>query len=163
MLSGNSSINISKGNGWSNSRSARLNAKPSAIATLDSLFMPKSGQRLLAMTINRVRNDRLFQTNTLSYDADLTDRIAFGKDKENSWNNMLTMRASANYERTNNDSHALNHIDYMAAQSTNDHRRQYEETPIHNYSINANIDYTRLINMDTTNTASIYILSLIHI
>lgn len=157
MLSGNSSINISKGNGWSNSRSARLNAKPSAIATLDSLFMPKSGQRLLAMTINRVRNDRLFQTNTLSYDADLTDRIAFGKDKENSWNNMLTMRASANYERTNNDSHALNHIDYMAAQGTNDHRRQYEETPIHNYSIDANIDYTRLINMDTTNTASIYI------
>jgi hypothetical protein len=154
MLDGNLSANYSKSEGWGNNLSGRFNANPSGISTLDSLFLPTAGQKLLAMTINRVRNDSKDNGENLGYSLNLNERMSFGTGE--SWHNMLSASASFDYNRSKNYRYALNRIDYLANNPSEDHRNQYTTTPNHDYSVNAHVDYTRLFECDTNKIATLF-------
>lgn len=154
MLDGNLSINYSKSEGWGSNKSGRFNANPSGISTLDSLFLPTAGKKLLAMTINRVRNDSKDNGENLGYSLNLNERMSFGTGE--SWHNMLSASASFDYGRSKNYRYALNQVDYLANNPSSDHRNQYSTTPNHDYSINANVDYTRLLECDTNQVATLF-------
>ena len=154
MLDGNLNANYSKSEGWGSSLAGRFNANPPGEGTLDSLFMPTAGEKLLAMTINRVRNDNKNNGEGFGYSVGVNERLSFGSGK--GWNNMLTAAASFDYGRSKNYHHALNRIDYLANNPSEDHRAQYSTTPNHDYSINANVDYTRLFDCDTNQVATVF-------
>lgn len=154
IVDGNMRASYSESEGWGSNRSGRFNANPSGIGMLDSLFMPMAGTKLLAMTINRVRNDNKDNGNNFGYSVDMSERMSFGSGE--SWQNMLSASASFDYNRSKNYRYALNKIDYLVNDPSEDHRNQYTTTPNHDYSVNANVDYTRLFECDTNKVATLF-------
>ncbi len=155
MLDGKLGVEHTRNRGWGSSLSGRFNANPGTTALLDSLFAPDAGRRLLATTINRVRNDNMYHGQSTAYSATLSDRFRFGGDE--AWDNMLHVDGSFLYNTVQNECHALNHIDYMGSSPTQDHRRQYSETPNKNYDLSLTADYTRLVKCDSDEVTTLFV------
>ncbi|MGI6242997.1 MAG: outer membrane beta-barrel protein [Prevotella sp.] len=154
MLDGNMSATYSKSKGWGSNLSGRFSDNPPTLGSLDSLFMPTAGRQLLAMTINRVRNDNKNNGENFGYNVRMNERLSFGK--ENNWENMLSFSGDFDYGRSKNYRYALNQVDYLGDNPSEDHRNQYSTTPNHDYSINVNVDYTRLFECDTNKVATVF-------
>ncbi len=147
LLAGDVRISHSENQGWGNGLSGRFSADPGSMATLDSLFAPDNSQKLLAMTVNRVRRDNQTNGSGNGYQLALTDMVKFGT--ADSWQNMASIAASLSYSTSRNHTYALNMIDYYGDQPSQDHRNQYTEAPNRNYNFSLNADYTRVIDLDS--------------
>lgn len=152
---GELSVNYSNQEGWGSSRSGRFSGNPGTMSLLDSLFSMRAGQRLLAMTVNRVRNDNMSHGRSVSYNASLSERFAFGKDK--SYNNVLAVHGGFQYTHGKHHRYALQQIDYLGNAPGQDHRNQYSCTPNENYNAYLNMDYSRVIDLDSAKMTSIFL------
>ncbi|MBM6991779.1 MAG: outer membrane beta-barrel protein [Prevotella sp.] len=155
MLDGSISIDHSKSKGWGNSLSGRFNANPASFASLDSLFRPDAGHELLAMTINRVRNDNKNNGENTGYSLNLNERFRFGSG--DSWDNMLYLNGNMRYSEGKNYRYDLNAIDYLGNTPSEDHRNQYSTTPNKDYNLYLSAAYTRLFKCDTDEVNTIFI------
>lgn len=123
--------------GWGGTLSGRFSGKPWSDGVLDSLFLPDASARLMAMAVNRVKNDNRFSGHTLAGNVNVSDRIRLGSKD----NNELYVFAGMDYSKEDNDRFALNRVDYLSTAEGKDHRNQYSETPTHNFNITAHTEY----------------------
>lgn len=155
MLNLSLSTGYQQGAGWGLGRSGQFNSNPWSTSMLDSLFLPGADQRLLAMAVNRQRNDSKNNSQSINYSAGLMERYAFGK-KDN-WGNMLFAYGSFRYSHGKNWNYALNQVDYLGDNPSQDHRDQYSTSPDESYNVNASLEYNRIIDLDTAHISNIFI------
>lgn len=153
LLDGRLNVSRTKNNGWGSNLDGRFGARPRDFSQLDSLFMPDAGRRLLAMAINRVRNDNKHNGENTSLDVSMGDRLRFGTDED--WENMMHVNGDFRYSRGKDYRFARNQIDYLANNPSEDHRNQYSESPSEDYSLTLFADYTRVIKCDSDDVNSI--------
>lgn len=139
--------------GWGGDLSGRFSGKPWSDGVLDSLFMPEASARLMAMAVNRVKNDNNFSGKAFSGSINASDYIRLGGND----NNELSVSTGIDYSRDDNDRFALNRLDYLSSGGDKDHRNQYSQTPTHNYNFTARAEYALPLLDDSAGMRSLYV------
>lgn len=155
LLNAHLGIDHTKNNGWGSSLSGRFNANPATFSLLDSIFLPDADRRLLAMTINRVRNDNKSHTDNTAYNITFGDRVRFGQ--ENDWDKMLQMDGDFSYHTESSNSFALNRVDYLGEAPSVDRRNQYADIPNKAHTLNLSAYYTRVIKCDSSGVGNVFL------
>lgn len=155
FISGSFGLTYARNEGWGSNLSGRFSERPASSALLDSLFRPGAGRRLLAMTVNRVRNDNQNHGQSLGSVVSLRDNYRLGKTGD--FDNMLSVAGDLRYNHGKNYRHALNRVDYPAGAGTQDLRHQYSTTPTEDYALSVNVDYSRFFNRDSDKLNTMFV------
>ena len=148
IVYGSSSFNFSQNHSLSQSLSGSFNDNPLwSSHLLDSLFQPGASQRLMRMTINRVRGDGKSRGQQLGVSGSLGLTKAFG-NKESGLRDNLSADVSFNYGHGKSRNFAINQFDYLTT-GNSDHRNQYTEAPYYSFVFNGSSFYQHVFTLNT--------------
>lgn len=151
MLKGDFNIGYRQGRTRDGSLSATFLGNPDTEGNvLDSVFAPDASQRLMSMAVNRVRNLARGNSQQISYDGRLSERISLGKGRAD----MVYVTAGGSYTHDKGRSFAIDNIDYLGTAASRDYRDQFTDRPSESYSYNAGASYGHLLSRksDKVNT-----------
>jgi hypothetical protein len=147
----------SKGRSFGESRSGTFSDNPNGSQELlDSLFQPLTPERLRSIAINRVRNDRMSLSQSLSANVSLSHNFLLGGE-DDGWGNLISVDISGNHRHDKSKIFSLNTIDYFDGSTPRDHRNQFTDAPNNSDSFNGSLNYSRRVSPKDNKNNSLYL------
>lgn len=155
MLNAYVGVNYSQSHRWGGSLSGQFSEKPWSSEMLDSLYLPGASRRLLAAAVNRQRNDRKSNGQSINYDVEVGDHFAFGDSDDR--NNMLSLYANFGFHHDKDYSYAFQQVDYSGGTFPSDRRHQHVAMPDEGHHLQVNADYVYLFKCDSDGVSTFFV------